>query len=146
MLPDCDTNKWVHFVEKSRLGVMSKVSRKNMDSNKAFCWNNESTTATNNYWRLHDWLLNNYWLLQANWLLHSWFLYYYYRWSLNNWLLLDHNLWSVVVSMTYVEEFRTEVNSACWLAIEVDLDPFLASTVLSEYRKWDLSHSNDGSL
>ena len=111
-----------------------------MDSNETFCGDHKSATSTNNHWlllyddwRLHHRLLNNYWLLLVdNWLLHYWFLNYYYRRSLHYWLLLDHNLWSVVVSMTNVEKFRTEVNSACWLATEVDLDPFLASAILSE--------------
>ena len=132
---------------------MSKMSRKNMNSNEAFCWDNESATTANNHWlllyddmRLHNGLLNNHWLLlEDNWLLHHWFLYYNYRRSLHHWLLLDYNLRSVV-SMTHIEEFRTEVNSACWLTIKVDLDPLLASTILSEDGKWHLSHSNHWSL
>lgn len=127
-------------MEEARLGVMSKMGRKNMNSNEAFCWNNEGTSAANNDWLLlyynwwlHDGLLNDHWLLlEDNWLLDHRFLDNNYRGSLHLSLLLDHNLWSVV-SVTYVEEFRSEVNSACWLSIEVDLNPFLTSTILGEY-------------
>ncbi len=123
-----DDNKWIHFIEKSGLSVMSKMSRLNMNLYEAFFWNYES--SPNAYLRR---CYNYFWLLIYG------LLYYNLRyWDLR----LDHNLrnvhlwclnddlWATMSMM----EFRSKMDSSSWLSIEVDLNPFFSWTMLCEYR------------
>ena len=45
-----------------------------------------------------------------------------------------------------VDDFRSEVDLASWMAVEVELNWFLTWTVLVEGKKWDLSFGDVDSL
>ena len=146
LFSNLNSDEGIHFVEKTRLSVMSQVCRLNVNSNMPFRWNNEGSSNTdcrcrdNNFRLLNDWWLNdNLW--SCDWWLHnylrslntnsrvhqSWHLN---RGSCNNNLgLLDlrgcDDYLRCHVSMS-VEELRSEMDATSWVTVELNLNPFFS--------------------
>ena len=77
LLADRNNNEGVHFVKNSRLSVMGKMSRLQMNLNEALTWDSESASyaylrCCNNYLRLLDhWRCYNDMRWLYDWLLHN---------------------------------------------------------------------------
>ena len=148
---------------------MGEVSRLQMNLDETLAWDYESTSyadlrrCNNNLRLLDHWCCNNdlrWWLdnRRCNNDLRGrdhWFLYTnLYPSKRRNFYanlrhldlgclhdnlgLLHDNLWSTMSVM----EFRFEMNTSCWLSIEVNLYPFFPRTVLSKNRQWHIGLAN----
>jgi hypothetical protein len=129
-------NEGVHFVKKTRFCVVSQMSWLHMNLDKPFFWNHKGPSNTNLRCCHYYFGLLEYGLLYYNLRLRNLRLNDYLR-SVNLRCLHD-NLWTAMMTM----EFRFEMNSSSRLSVEVDLNPFLSWTVLSEQRNWHVCFSN----
>ena len=129
---------------------MGKVSRLHMYFNESLVWNSERASNTdlrcinNNLRLMEHWLLHNNLRLLEHWLLDN-NLRHRNFWSLDDYLghlhlrCLNDDLRATMPVM----EFRLEVNSPCWVSVELYLNPLFPWTMLRKNRQWYVGLSNE---